>query len=187
MEGLCEEPVSELGDCLKKIERSLEKRQVSATGLNSQSSRSHTIVQFNLKLCYRTSKHLRSHPSTKTGSQPTSSVHKSFSTASISPSFADSTLEYKNCQLLIIDLAGSERMKRTDAAGTAMLEATKINSSLMVLGKCLEKLSKGETYIPFRETKLTKILSGSFLTDTNMSMITNINPRTDDVDESLRV
>ena len=61
--------------------------------------------------------------------------------------------ETTSSQLLIIDLAGSERLKRTEAQGNKLNEAVKINSSLMVLGLCLDKLSKGDAYIPFRETK----------------------------------
>ena len=93
--------------------------------------------------------------------------------------------------LSVVDLAGSERQKRTDAKGKNLQEACKINQSLSTLGKCLEAMKHNSTstvkkMVPLRESKLTKIFAEYFQGDQNIIMITNINPRTEDFQETIR-
>jgi hypothetical protein len=88
--------------------------------------------------------------------------------------------------ICVVDLAGSERAKRTETSGDHMKEACGINNSLLVLGRCLQALKKGQL-VPFRDCKLTRFLAEYFLSECTMKMITNINPREDDFEESLRV
>ena len=103
--------------------------------------------------------------------------------------------ENNNCDqeisLSIVDLAGSERAKRTDTSGKELQEACKINQSLSILGKCLESMKHNSIYtnkklVPFRESKLTKLFCEYFQGDQNIIMITNINPRKEDFEESIR-
>lgn len=93
--------------------------------------------------------------------------------------------------LSIVDLAGSERADRTEAHGKELQEACKINQSLSVLGKCMEALKYNSIYInkkivPFRESKLTMLFQEYFSEDQNIIMITNINPRKEDFEETMR-
>ena len=88
--------------------------------------------------------------------------------------------------LCVVDLAGSERAKRTETTDDRMKEACGINNSLLVLGRCLQALKKGQM-VPFRDCKLTRFLADYFLSECSMKMITNINPREEDFEESLRV
>jgi hypothetical protein len=93
--------------------------------------------------------------------------------------------------LSIVDLAGSERANRTDTQGKELLEACKINGSLSVLGKCLEAMRYNSIFttkkvVPFRESKLTMLFQEYFQGDQNIIMITNINPRKEDFEETLR-
>ena len=103
--------------------------------------------------------------------------------------------ENDNCEqeisLSIVDLAGSERAKRTDTSGKELQEACKINQSLSILGKCLESMKHNSIYtnkklVPFRESKLTKLFCEYFQGEQNIIMITNINPRKEDFEESIR-
>lgn len=99
--------------------------------------------------------------------------------------------EQDEISLSIVDLAGSERSNRTETQGKELQEACKINQSLSILGKCMEALKYNSTYInkrlvPFRESKLTKIFQEYFQGDQNIIMITNINPRKEDFEETLR-
>ena len=103
--------------------------------------------------------------------------------------------ENNNCDqeisLSIVDLAGSERAKRTDTSGKELQEACKINQSLSILGKCLESMKHNSIYtnkklVPFRESKLTKLFCEYFQGEQNIIMITNINPRKEDFEESIR-
>jgi DNA uptake protein ComE-like DNA-binding protein len=58
-----------------------------------------------------------------------------------------------------IDLAGSEDNRRTDNGKERMVESASINKSLFVLAQCVEAISKKQTRIPYRESKMTRILS----------------------------
>jgi hypothetical protein len=93
--------------------------------------------------------------------------------------------------LAIVDLAGSERSNRTEAVGKELQEACKINQSLSVLGKCMESLRYNSIYInkkyvPYRESKLTMLFQEYFQGEQNIIMITNINPRKEDFEETIR-
>jgi len=65
--------------------------------------------------------------------------------------------------LNLVDLAGSERADQTGAQGDRLREGININKSLMTLGLVISKLSEGRSleHIPFRESKLTRILKNS--------------------------
>lgn len=64
--------------------------------------------------------------------------------------------------LYLVDLAGSERIKKSKAVGTRKTEAVGINSSLLVLGKCISSLVEGKSHIPYNESKLTMVLKAAF-------------------------
>lgn len=61
----------------------------------------------------------------------------------------------------VIDLAGSERVKKSGVSGTGLTEAININKSLSCLSLVLYKLEKKQAHIPFRDSTLTKILMNS--------------------------
>ena len=63
-----------------------------------------------------------------------------------------------NGALNLIDLAGSERLKKSQAVGSCKKETIKINASLSCLMKVIEAMGKGDAHIPFRESKLTLML-----------------------------
>ncbi|EKG17802.1 hypothetical protein MPH_04934 [Macrophomina phaseolina MS6] len=58
-----------------------------------------------------------------------------------------------------IDLAGSEDNRRTDNNRERLVESSAINKSLFVLAQCVEAISKKQSRIPYRESKMTRILS----------------------------
>ena len=58
-----------------------------------------------------------------------------------------------------MDLAGSEDTNRSLAAGAAKMEASFINKSLLALGRVIVALASGSPHIPYRESKLTRLLS----------------------------
>ena len=65
-------------------------------------------------------------------------------------------------QLALVDLAGCEQLKQSKVTGQGAREAIGINSSLLVLGKCITALSEGRRHVPYQEAKLTKLLRGAF-------------------------
>ena len=58
-----------------------------------------------------------------------------------------------------IDLAGSEDNRRTDNGKERMVESASINKSLFVLSQCIDAIGRGDKRIPYRESKMTRILS----------------------------
>lgn len=65
-------------------------------------------------------------------------------------------------QLYLVDLAGSERVTKSEVTSVNLLEAGSINRSLLTLGNVIEALVEKKSYIPFRDSKLTRLLSNSF-------------------------
>lgn len=64
-------------------------------------------------------------------------------------------------QLYLCDLAGSENVKKTNVTGVHMLETSKINCSLHQLSNVISALNKKSTHIPYRNSKLTRLLEKS--------------------------
>jgi hypothetical protein len=74
-------------------------------------------------------------------------------------------------KLNLVDLAGSERQSKTGATGDRLKEATKINLSLSALGNVISALIDGKSqHIPYRDSKLTRILQDSLGGNTKVSM-----------------
>ncbi|XP_035198739.1 LOW QUALITY PROTEIN: kinesin-like protein KIF12 [Oxyura jamaicensis] len=77
---------------------------------------------------------------------------------------APSTSPSKQGTLCFVDLAGSERVKDTGSTGELCVEANNINRSLLALGHCISLLAKPQgrrTHIPYRDSKLTRLLARS--------------------------
>lgn len=87
-------------------------------------------------------------------------------------------------KLNLIDLAGSERICKSEAEGLRMFEACNINQSLSALGKVLYSLAGKQAHIPYRDSKLTHLLRDSLSGDAKTMMIITVNPSPEDVSES---
>ncbi|XP_068271998.1 LOW QUALITY PROTEIN: kinesin-like protein KIF12 [Nyctibius grandis] len=77
---------------------------------------------------------------------------------------APSACPSKQGTLCFVDLAGSERVKETGSSGELCVEANNINRSLLALGHCISLLAKPRgkrTHIPYRDSKLTRLLARS--------------------------
>eukprot|EP00820_Chromera_velia_P017491 Cvel_26767.t1-p1 / transcript=Cvel_26767.t1 / gene=Cvel_26767 / organism=Chromera_velia_CCMP2878 / gene_product=Kinesin-II 95 kDa subunit, putative / transcript_product=Kinesin-II 95 kDa subunit, putative / location=Cvel_scaffold3236:439-6982(-) / protein_length=277 / sequence_SO=supercontig / SO=protein_coding / is_pseudo=false len=89
-------------------------------------------------------------------------------------------------KLNMTDLAGSERQSKTGATGELLKEATKINLSLSALGNVISALVDGRSsHIPYRDSKLTRLLQDSLGGNTRTVMVANIGPADYNYDETL--
>ena len=86
--------------------------------------------------------------------------------------------------LYLVDLAGSERIK-SYIRGKQLEQAKKINNSLSVLGNCINSIASGNSYIPFRESKLTRVLQEALGGNSNTSLIVTLSPSNINSEESL--
>jgi Kinesin motor domain len=88
-------------------------------------------------------------------------------------------------KLNLVDLAGSERQSKTQATGDRLKEANKINLSLSALGNVISALVDGKSsHVPYRDSKLTRLLQDSLGGNTKTVMIANISPASDNYDET---
>lgn len=89
-------------------------------------------------------------------------------------------------KLNLVDLAGSERQAKTGAEGTRLKEATKINLSLSALGNVISALVDGKsTHIPYRDSKLTRLLQDSLGGNSKTVMVATIGPASYNYEETL--
>lgn len=103
--------------------------------------------------------------------------HAIFSITVESSELADGIQHVKMGKLQLVDLAGSERQSKTQATGIRLKEATKINLSLSVLGNVISALVDGKsTHIPYRNSKLTRLLQDSLGGNSKTVMCATISP-----------
>ncbi|EFJ51094.1 kinesin-like protein [Volvox carteri f. nagariensis] len=89
-------------------------------------------------------------------------------------------------KLNLVDLAGSERQSKTGATGDRLKEATKINLSLSALGNVISALVDGKSgHVPYRDSKLTRLLQDSLGGNTKTIMCANMGPADWNYDETL--
>ncbi|XP_051933072.1 kinesin-like protein KIF17 isoform X4 [Hippocampus zosterae] len=89
-------------------------------------------------------------------------------------------------KLNLVDLAGSERQSKTGATGERLREATKINLSLSALGNVISALVDGRSkYVPYRDSKLTRLLQDSLGGKTRTLMVACLSPADSNYEESL--
>ena len=89
-------------------------------------------------------------------------------------------------KLNLVDLAGSERQSKTHATGQRLKEATKINLSLSALGNVIKALvDGGNGHIPYRDSKLTRLLQDSLGGNTKTVMIAAVSPADYNFEETL--
>ncbi|KAK2858567.1 hypothetical protein Q5P01_003187 [Channa striata] len=79
-------------------------------------------------------------------------------------------------KLYLVDLAGSEKVGKTGAEGTVLDEAKMINKSLSSLGNVISALAEGSTYVPYRDSKMTRILQDSLGGNCRTTMIICCSP-----------
>ncbi|KAF5942791.1 hypothetical protein HYC85_020433 [Camellia sinensis] len=152
--GLREEIVSSAEQVLKLIESGEVNRHFGETNMNVRSSRSHTIFRMVIE----------------------SKGKDSCSDDAIRVSV-----------LNLVDLAGSERIAKTGAGGVRLKEGKHINKSLMILGNVINKLSDGAKqrgHIPYRDSKLTRILQPALGGNAKTSIICTLAPEEIHIEET---
>ncbi|XP_026176064.1 kinesin-like protein kif7 [Mastacembelus armatus] len=159
--GIKECEVEGLDEVLSLLESGNTARHTGATQMNPNSSRSHTIFTVYMDKRRGSSRY---GTTTSTESQMLSS------------------------KFHFVDLAGSERILRTGNTGERLKESIQINSGLLALGNVIGALGdpkrKG-SHIPYRDSKITRILKDSLGGNSKTLMIACVSPSSSDFDESL--
>ncbi|NWU85011.1 KIF12 protein, partial [Onychorhynchus coronatus] len=143
-----------------------QRRRTSAHALNRHSSRSHALLTIHIR-----SRAVSTCPALGEGL-----------------GLIPSTCPSKQGTLCFVDLAGSERVKETGSSGELSMEANSINRSLLALGHCISLLAKPRgkwTHIPYRDSKLTRLLARSLGGSGITLMVACISPSSRCLSETL--
>ncbi|KAG8831836.1 hypothetical protein FRC18_005876 [Serendipita sp. 400] len=141
VKGLSDYYVSNAQEVYEIMRQGGSARVVTATNMNAESSRSHSIFLITIN-----------QKNTDSGAQKTGNLY-------------------------LVDLAGSEKVGKTGATGQTLEEAKKINKSLSALGMVINALTDGKSaHIPYRDSKLTRILQESLGGNSRTTLIINCSP-----------
>ena len=88
-------------------------------------------------------------------------------------------------KLTVVDLAGSERVKKSGVSGAQLKEASNINSSLLAFGNIVQALAEKKKFIPYRDSKLTRILEDSVGGNCKTSLLVCCSPSAESADETV--
>eukprot|EP00823_Brevimastigomonas_motovehiculus_P000578 TRINITY_DN1071_c2_g1_i1.p1 TRINITY_DN1071_c2_g1~~TRINITY_DN1071_c2_g1_i1.p1 ORF type:complete len:1112 (+),score=448.60 TRINITY_DN1071_c2_g1_i1:113-3448(+) len=91
----------------------------------------------------------------------------------------------KSSKLFLVDLAGSEKVAKTEAAGQTLEEAKHINKSLSALGNVINSLVENQSHIPYRDSKLTRLLCDALGGNSKTCLIITCSPSAYNGEESL--
>lgn len=150
VQGQKEVYVGSVADVFEVLHIGQHNRAIASTGMNAQSSRSHSV--FLLAIASRNTRDM----STRSG------------------------------KLYLVDLAGSEKVGKTGAEGTTLNEAKMINKSLSALGNVIKALTEGKAqHVPYRDSKLTRLLQESLGGNARTTLIINCSPSTYNEEETL--
>ena len=168
--------VSSPSEVATLMEKAGNKRATGSTQMNSVSSRSHAICTLTVTIAPLEGGNVSNVTSSSSASSPRNHAMRA--------------------KLTLVDLAGSERIKRTGAEGTRMKEGININKGLFVLGQVVSALSElgqsgkssrsasGTSHIPYRDSKLTRLLQDSLGGNSRTVMIACCSPADSNIEES---
>ncbi|KAL3777525.1 hypothetical protein ACHAWO_005509 [Cyclotella atomus] len=156
--GATEVPVSSAQEAMVCLTRGMLRRVTGATAMNAESSRSHAIM------CVMIEQITRSEGED-----------------------GEEAVVVQRSKFNFVDLAGCERAKRTHAKGQRLKEGININKGLLVLGNVISALGSGDKskFVPFRDSKLTRLLRGSLGGNHKTLMIACASPSHKNAEESL--
>ncbi|XP_064385434.1 kinesin-like protein KIF21A [Halichondria panicea] len=159
--GATEQRVDSQQETLSCLKHGALSRTVGSTNMNAQSSRSHAI--FTLHISHR---------------RP------------CKPSSEGEAMDWEelSSKLHFVDLAGSERLKRTGATGDRAKEGISINCGLLALGNVISALgdkTKKSSHVPYRDSKLTRLLQDSLGGNSKTLMVACVSPTDRDFMETL--
>ncbi|KAF8566016.1 hypothetical protein P879_06552 [Paragonimus westermani] len=174
--GLTETLVTTCEEVLALLHSGSMKRSVGGTAMNRHSSRSHAVFTLHFLL------------------RPKELLDGCIDASDTRNHDADgvdqiSTGEMLMAKLHLVDLAGSERQKKTHAEGDRLKEGININRGLLALGNVIsalcEKDAKKRSHIPYRDSRLTRLLQDSLGGNSTTVMLACVSPADSNMEETL--
>ncbi|XP_052453801.1 kinesin-like protein KIF21A isoform X7 [Carassius gibelio] len=175
--GVTTRTVSSEAEMMQCLKLGALSRTTASTQMNVQSSRSHAIFTIHIcqvRVCA---------PAENPPEQDNEMDNRLANNSSEVEEFETLTAKFH-----FVDLAGSERLKRTGATGDRAKEGISINCGLLALGNVISALgdrSKRSTHVPYRDSKLTRLLQDSLGGNSRTVMIACTSPSDQDFMETL--
>ncbi|CAF1162754.1 unnamed protein product [Adineta ricciae] len=174
--GASEHTCHSVDDVVNLLKKGSTARHIGATQMNDESSRSHAIFTLHIEQRMREK------------NSSSLMIQASFD-GLMKPVQAAFDESYLSAKLHFVDLAGSERVARTHNTGERFQESIRINSGLLALGNVVSALSdpkkRAGGHIPYRDSKITRLLKDSLGGNAKTLMITCVSPCIVDLDESV--
>lgn len=165
---------------LQYVKQGMKRRQVNQTGMNKNSSRSHAVLNIFLEQIWVEKKKASG------GDQQQSTGEASAKAEQDGAADVVKKRHYRKALLTIVDLAGSERLNKTGSESMRLQEAKNINKSIAALGNCIALLAQSSeksmgqmtsfSHIPFRDSKVTRLLSESLSGNCKTTICACISP-----------
>ena len=154
VDGISSIIVESIDDLNNLLEVGDNNRTTAATSKNATSSRSHAALMIKLLIPDGINNNVNSNSNSKDNKERHPQGRES--------------------HLILVDLAGSERYSVSEGRYLRLEEAKSINLSLSALGNCMSALSENRPHIPYRDSKLTRLLQGSLGGGSRTSVIVNL-------------
>ncbi|XP_035660435.1 kinesin-like protein KIF21A isoform X5 [Branchiostoma floridae] len=174
--GVTTRAVSSKEEIIQCLKMGALSRTTASTNMNAQSSRSHAIFTIHIKQ----QRVVRNNE--PVGEEEKDDTDKETDTAALND------FETLTAKFHFVDLAGSERLKRTGATGDRQKEGISINCGLLALGNVISALGdpkKKGSHVPYRDSKLTRLLQDSLGGNSRTLMIACVSPSDRDFMETL--
>ena len=172
--GASEQKVESAEEALLCLTKGMYRRVTGATSMNETSSRSHAIFSLIVEQQNMLDR-IDGSPTKKGRADDGDTMQRH--------------LQARRSKFNFVDLAGSERQKRTNATGQRLKEGININQGLLVLGNVISALGdpkkQGKTFVPYRDSNLTRLLKGSLGGNHKTLMIACVSPAANNMEESL--
>lgn len=173
--GADEKEVTTREEMIAILERGTALRATGETGMNKRSSRSHAIFTITVE---------QRKLDPQTAERPSTPTSSNDSDAEETP-VVDDVDAYLCAKMHLVDLAGSERAKRTKAQGQRLQEGININKGLLALGNVINALAEGKPHVPYRDSKLTRMLQDSLGGNSRTLMVACVSPADINMEESV--
>ncbi|KAA0167180.1 hypothetical protein FNF31_01066 [Cafeteria roenbergensis] len=188
--GLTHVPLDSLEALARVLKLGASRRTTASTQMNATSSRSHAIFSMRLEQTPIGAEDDGSvgAPHAEAGGAAAAAAAGAPAAGSDAEDAAPALMEATGVKRVsvfrLVDLAGSERSKKTKAEGDRLREANNINQSLVTLGRCITALASRAKHVPFRQSKLTQLLSNSLGGNSATLMVACVSPADSNFEET---
>ena len=165
LQGAQQLKLETIDDALALLQAGEARKRFAATAMNEHSSRAHTVFLLSLtQVAKSTGPPTPGNAAGAAGAEVEEVVEEEGAGTMLTS------------QLALVDLAGCEQLSQSKAVGQQLREAVGINSSLLVLGKCITALSEGRAHVPYHEARLTMLLRGAFGGNSRTTCCVTVSP-----------